>query len=124
MNTDTEKRLFVICVNLCPSVAKIICSGRRPGSGSAHSKRWFRPKAAGIEFNVGGNESIFYLSLWNRPNGERWHINVALFFDSAGNLYQTRRADSTTSLVGGNELADPQQPLAGGNPPVTPSSRI
>jgi hypothetical protein len=74
-----------------------------------------RLKAAGIEFTSGGNGSIFYLSLWNRPNGERWHINVALLFDPAGNLYQTRTADSTTGLVTGNDAAEPQHPAAGAN---------
>src|SRR5262245_10746976 len=58
-----------------------------------------RLKAAGIDFNVGVNQSIFYLSLWNRPNGERWHINVALLFDPTGILYDTRTADSATGLA-------------------------
>jgi hypothetical protein len=58
-----------------------------------------RLKAAGIEFTPGGNGSIYYLSLWSRADGERWHINVALLFDQAGKLYQTRPADSTTSVA-------------------------
>src|SRR4029453_841912 len=37
-----------------------------------------RLKAAGIEYTAGGNGSIYYLSLWQRPDGTRWHINVAL----------------------------------------------
>jgi len=58
-----------------------------------------RLRAAGIEFTPGGNGSIYYLSLWNRPDGSRWHISVALLFDSAGKLYESRPADATTGLV-------------------------
>jgi|SRR5579872_904026 len=57
-----------------------------------------RLKAAGIEFSQGGNGSIYYLTLWNRADGERWHIKVALLFDSAGKLYQTRSADSSIAV--------------------------
>jgi hypothetical protein len=83
-----------------------------------------RLKAAGIEFTVGGTESIFYVSLWNRPNGERWHMNVALLFDPAGNLYQTRTADSTTSLATDDELADSQARRSRANSPGIPARRI
>lgn len=83
-----------------------------------------RLKAAGIEFTTTGNGSIFYLSLWNRPNGERWHIDVALLFDSTGKLYQTRTADSKVSLGPQDELADPQLRAVGVHAPDGSSRRI
>jgi hypothetical protein len=58
-----------------------------------------RLKSAGIEFTTSGNDSIYYLSIWNRASGERWHVNVALLFDPSGNLYETRTADATVSRV-------------------------
>ncbi len=57
-----------------------------------------RMKSAGIEFTRGGSGSIYYLALWNRTDGERWHISVALLFDSMGKLYGTRSADSSTTV--------------------------
>src|SRR5262249_29699556 len=75
-----------------------------------------RLRAAGIEFTPGGNGSIYYLSLWNRPDGSRWHISVALLFDSAGKLYESRPADATTGLVSstptdsGERLAQGREP--------------
>ncbi len=82
-----------------------------------------RLKAAGIEFTSSGNGSIYYLSLWNRPTGERWHINVALLFDSAGNLYQTRRADSTMSLGADDAFADSQPRTSGASTSGSASRR-
>jgi len=64
--------------------------------GTSRGEAIRRLKAAGIEFTPGKKDSIYYLSLWTRANGERWHINVALLFDPAGNLYATRPADSPT----------------------------
>jgi hypothetical protein len=58
-----------------------------------------RLKAAGIEFTPGGNGSIYYLALWNREDGQRWHIDVALLFDPSGKLYQTRAANASTEAV-------------------------
>jgi hypothetical protein len=46
--------------------------------GSSRAEAEKRLKAAGIDFRPGGKGSIYYLLLWNRPNGERWHIDVAL----------------------------------------------
>src|SRR5262245_22828613 len=62
-----------------------------------------RLKAAGIEYTTGGNRSIYYLSVWQRPEGTRWHINVALLFDEAGHLYETRALDAATGLVTGEQ---------------------
>src|SRR5262249_14172804 len=56
-----------------------------PGTSRDDSERQLA--TAGLEFSRGGNGSIYYLTIWNRPNGEHWHMNVALLFDSAGTLY-------------------------------------
>src|SRR5262249_74615 len=58
--------------------------------GTSRGEAEKRLRAAGIEFTPGGNGSIYYLSLWNRRDGTRWHISVALLFDSAGKLYESR----------------------------------
>jgi hypothetical protein len=78
--------------------------------GTSRGEAEKRLRAAGIEFTPGGNGSIYYLTLWNRADGTRWHINVALLFDAAGKLYESRPADSATGLVsttptGGDRLA-------------------
>lgn len=73
--------------------------------GSLRSDAERRLKAAGIEYTAGQKNSIYYLSLWNRPDGKRWHINVALLFDSQGKLYQTRVADSVTEPLTDEALA-------------------
>jgi hypothetical protein len=86
--------------------------------GTSRGEAEKRLRAAGIEFTPGGNGSIYYLSLWNRPDGNRWHIDVALLFDSAGKLYESRPADSTTGLVSttptgsGERLAQEREPAA------------
>jgi len=58
--------------------------------GTARENVLPKLKDAGIQGDFGENESIFYCDVWTRPNGERWHINVALLFDERGRLYQTR----------------------------------
>lgn len=70
------------------------------GASRADAER--RLKEAGIEFSPGQKNSIYYLSLWNRPDGKRWHINVALLFDAQGKLYQTRQGDSATEPLAGS----------------------
>jgi hypothetical protein len=70
------------------------------GSSRADAER--RLKEAGIEFSPGKKNSIYYLSLWNRADGKRWHINVALLFDAQGKLYQTRQGDSATEPLAGD----------------------
>src|SRR5665213_3410475 len=64
------------------------------GTSRAEAERLLR--AAGIEFSPGQRNTIYYLGLWKRPDGKRWHIDVALLFDKEGKLYQTRPADSAT----------------------------
>src|SRR5690606_2661265 len=43
------------------------------------------------------SNSIYYCDLWERPEGERWHTQVALLFDDEGLLYATRPADSAVT---------------------------
>lgn len=61
--------------------------------GSTRDEVEQRLKSAGIEYTPGTSRSIYYLSLWKRPDGQRWHINVALLFDGEGKLYSSRPAD-------------------------------
>jgi hypothetical protein len=93
--------------------------------GTSRGEALRRLKEAGIEFTPGRKDSIYYLSLWNRANGERWHINVALLFDPAGNLYATRPADSPTEPLA--EVA--AEPVAASEPgngwrAATPASAV
>lgn len=67
------------------------------GTPRAEAER--RLKAAGIEYTASRSQSMYYLSLWNRQDGERWHINVALLFDADGKLYSSRPADATVDRV-------------------------
>ncbi len=48
---------------------------------------------AGIDGSFGISRRVYYCELWNRPDGSRWHLNVALLFDEVGRLYMTRTAD-------------------------------
>ena len=74
------------------------------GTSRADAER--RLREAGIEFSPGLKNSIYYLGLWKRPDGKRWHIKVALLFDNEGRLYQTRPADSATEpLTNQNQSA-------------------
>ncbi|MBI3864345.1 MAG: hypothetical protein HY290_20875 [Planctomycetia bacterium] len=94
------------------------------GSTRAEAER--RLKEAGIEFSPGQKNSIYYLSLWNRPNGQRWHINVALLFDGQGKLYQSRAGDSGIGPLTADEPAGSRTPggarKAGGNFPAAVST--
>ncbi len=74
------------------------------GTSRAEAER--RLRAAGIEFSQSQKGSIYYLGLWNRPDGKRWHINVALLFDKDGKLYQTRPADSATERMTNESMAE------------------
>ena len=58
-----------------------------------------RLKDAGFEMTPGTAESVYYCDIWNRQDGQRWHMNVALQFDQTGALYRTRQAQSEVSAV-------------------------
>ena len=74
------------------------------GTSRAEAER--RLRAAGIEYSASQTSSIYYLGLWTRPDGKRWHINVALLFDKEGKLYQTRPADSATERMTNESTAN------------------
>jgi hypothetical protein len=48
---------------------------------------------AGIEGSFGSSRRVYYCELWNRRDGSRWHLNVALLFDETGKLYRTQAGD-------------------------------
>jgi hypothetical protein len=58
-----------------------------------------RLTAAGVEGSFGISHRVYYCDLWNRSNGDRWHMNVALYFDDAGKLYKTGTAECDVSVV-------------------------
>jgi hypothetical protein len=55
--------------------------------------------AAGIEGNFGISRRVYYCELWVRPDGSRWHLNVALLFDETGKLYKTQAADCDVTAL-------------------------
>jgi len=65
--------------------------------------------AAGIDGSFGISRRVYYCELWNRPDGSRWHLNVALLFDEVGRLYMTRTADCDVT-----PLSDKSLPSSGG----------
>jgi hypothetical protein len=52
--------------------------------------------AAGIEGSFGISRRVYYCDLWNRRDGSRWHLNVALLFDETGRLYKTQAEGDVT----------------------------
>jgi hypothetical protein len=75
--------------------------------------------AAGIEGSFGTSQRIYYCELWNRPDGNRWHLNVALLFDETGRVYRTQTGDSDVtvssdkSLPAGAPQSNEAAPVAG-----------
>ncbi len=61
--------------------------------GTQREEALRRLAAAGIEGSFGVSQRVYYCDLWNRKNGERWHVNVALLFDDANKLYRTQVAE-------------------------------
>ncbi len=53
---------------------------------------------AGLIVHQGASETIYYCDVWNRPDGSRWRMDVALLFDKQGNLYRARSANALTSI--------------------------
>lgn len=67
-------------------------------------------QAAGIEGSYGSSQRIYYCDLWNRPNGDRWHMNVALLFDESGKVYKAQMGESQIrSAAKESSLAERQQ---------------
>jgi hypothetical protein len=55
--------------------------------------------AAGIEGRFGISQRVYYCDLWNRPNGDRWHMNVAMLFDDTGKFYKTQVAECDIGVM-------------------------
>lgn len=85
----------------------------------------------GIDVQQGASSTIYYCDLWKRPDGSRWHLDVALLFDREGRLYRTRSAsalvDSDNTTTSSDPTADsaprsspelPGNPLTGAASPV------
>ena len=52
-------------------------------------------KKSGIEGDFGEvGSTIFYCRIWNRKNGERWHLQASLLFDHDGKFYSTLLNDT------------------------------
>jgi|GEM_PF-1935202 len=90
--------------------------------GTARVDAERRLREAGIEFFPGQRNSIYYLGLWKRPDGKRWHIKVALLFDKEGKLYQTRPSDSATEPLPKDFQADRSSPEANSSKPDSPGA--
>jgi hypothetical protein len=54
---------------------------------------------AGIEGSSATTQHIYYCDIWNRPNKERWHLDVALMFDQSGKLYKTQFGQADTGMM-------------------------
>jgi len=76
-----------------------------------------RLNAAGIEGSFGTSRRIYYCEIWTRPNGERWHLNLALLFDEYGKLYRTQVGDSEVSAIRG-DAASPKSTVSTDTPPT------
>jgi len=85
--------------------------------GTARVDAERRLREAGIEFFPGQRNSSYYLGLWKRPDGKRWHIKVALLFYKEGKLYQTRPSDSATEPLPKDFQADRSSPEANSSKP-------
>lgn len=60
--------------------------------------------AAGIDGSFGISRRVYYCELWKRPDGSRWHLNVALLFDETGRLYKTQAADCDVTMSSDKSL--------------------
>ncbi len=75
--------------------------------------------AAGVEGGFGISRRVYYCELWNRPDGSRWHLNVALLFDETERLYETRTADCDVTTLPDKSLTPPGT-QSNERPPVAP----
>lgn len=74
--------------------------------GTSRNDVLLRLDREGILYSQGASNSTYYCSVWNRPNGERWHLNVSLLFDKSGRLYELRRKESDTGIAD-HEFVEP-----------------
>lgn len=66
-----------------------------------------RLKAAGVEISSGISQSVCYCDFWNRKEGARWRIDIALMFDSNDQLYAIRQGSASTAVGDGEPLSGP-----------------
>ena len=66
--------------------------------GTPRAEAIHKLEQAGIEGTSLAHRSIFYCDVWNRKDGTRWQLNVALLFDEHGQLYKTRRSEADTGI--------------------------
>lgn len=78
---------------------------------------------AGLVVHQGASETIYYCDVWNRPDGSRWRMDVALLFDKQGHLYRARSADALTSVDNGAAPAPAESVDLGYGTPAAPSER-
>lgn len=53
-----------------------------------------RLAAEGIAGAFGINDTIYYCDVWQREDGDRWHLNVAVLFDESGLVKECRPAQA------------------------------
>lgn len=70
--------------------------------GTPRDETIARLTESGIAGSFGLSETIYYCDIWNRPDGPRWHLNVALYFDPQGNLYDIRPGQAETGAFNGS----------------------
>ena len=61
---------------------------------------------SGIQGNFSPlSKAIFYCDTWERKDGTRWLMDVALLFDESGKFYATRNPQAQTGIYYGNPSA-------------------
>ena len=59
---------------------------------------------SGIQGNFSAvSKAIYYCDTWEREDGKRWLMNVALLFDESGRLYATRNPQAQTGIYHGDQ---------------------
>lgn len=66
---------------------------------------------AGVSGEFASSPSIYYCDLWERENGHRWHMNVALLFNEQGELYKTRPAQADVTWQSAEEAAKSEKTI-------------
>jgi len=82
-----------------------------PGTPRAEAIR--KLNEAGIEGSTPAHRSIFYCDVWDRKNGTRWELNVALLFDEHGRLYKVRRSEADTGIYTPGDSSAESAPATG-----------
>lgn len=67
--------------------------------GTARNKAVQALRRAGVVGTFGVSESVYYCDAWDRDDGLRWRLDVALFFDQSGRLYKVGPAQANTGLA-------------------------